>query len=98
MLVERFRMSSRFAELLLAKSKQEGRRISNAEVARETGLSEFTVGAFFRDTLKEYPSDATAALCVYLGVGVNRLLVVVDAANGREVEPAHIQLPELQAA
>lgn len=60
--------------LVAGKEMREGRTISLRKVAIETGVREYTVYGFANNTLKEYPADAVAKLCEYLGCEVGDLL------------------------
>jgi len=67
-------VQSNLLYLLAAKQRQEGRNISFRSIARETGLTEYTVRGFAHNTLREYPVDAITALCHYFGCEVGDLL------------------------
>ena len=67
-------MRSYFLDLLAVKERRQGGRISLRSVARETGLNEYTVRGFAKNTLTEYPAKAIAAVCLYLDCGVGDLL------------------------
>lgn len=72
-------MRSQLLTLLAAKEQARGKRVSLKQVARETELPPFTVYGFANNTLKEYPADAIAKLCLYLGCEVGDLLKIEDA-------------------
>lgn len=73
-------MKSNLLILLAEKHQREGgKRISLRKVAQAAGLTEYTVYGFANNTLKEYPADAIAGLCVYLNCGVGDLLTLADA-------------------
>jgi DNA-binding Xre family transcriptional regulator len=59
-------IKNRFRVLLAEKELQEGRTISLRQVARETGLSLYTVNGFANSNLKAIPVDALNTLCAYL--------------------------------
>lgn len=76
-------MKSYFLDLLAAKQRTEDRRISFRTVAKETGLSEYTVRGFANNTLREYPADALAALCAYFRCDVGDLLHVEELPQSK---------------
>ena len=66
-----------FQVLLARKAQDEHRRIPLSEVARETGLSRYTLSALDR-TIREYPADTLAHLCEYLACDISDLLMLAD--------------------
>jgi DNA-binding Xre family transcriptional regulator len=66
---------SRFKVLLAEKELEERRSITLRDVAKETGISIYTISGFANNTLKEYPADALKALCDYFGVSTGELIV-----------------------
>jgi transcriptional regulator with XRE-family HTH domain len=68
-------ISNRFAELLDKKQKKEGRYISLAEVAKDTGISRKTLYKWEKDSVTQYDTKVVDALCTYFDVGFNDLLV-----------------------
>jgi transcriptional regulator with XRE-family HTH domain len=68
-------ISNRFAELLDKKQKREGRYISLAEVAKDTGISRKTLYKWEKDSVTQYDTKVVDALCIYFDVGFNDLLV-----------------------
>lgn len=71
-------MKSKFTQLHLEKQAKEGRRISLAQVARDTELPDYTIYAFANNTLKEWPGDAIVKICDYFGCDVGQLLVIEE--------------------
>lgn len=64
--------------LLREKERREGRRISLRAIARETGLSYYTVNALAYERLAHYPKDLLVTLCTYFGCSVGDLLTLVE--------------------
>ena len=65
---------SRLLELLAEKGQREGRRISVRQAWQESGVSKRVAYGLANDTLREYPAEALAAMCAYLGCEVGDLL------------------------
>lgn len=75
-------MKSNLLILLAEKYQREGgKRISLRKVAQAADLTEYTVYGFANNTLREYPADAIAKLCIYLECGVGDLLTLVDTPD-----------------
>ncbi len=72
---------SRLPELKLAKERAEGRSISFAVAAKESGLSLGVITRLMKKggSVERIDGDTLSALCRWLGVGVGELLVFVDA-------------------
>jgi transcriptional regulator with XRE-family HTH domain len=68
-------VKNRFAELLDKKQKQEGRYISLAEVAMETGVSRKTLYKWQENSISQLDTKVIDALCTYFDVGFNDLLI-----------------------
>lgn len=75
------KVKSQLLQLLLTRQQVEGRRISLRQVAKDTGLKEYTVYAFANNTLKEYPGAAIVALCEYFSCGVGELLTIEETTE-----------------
>jgi len=75
---------SNLQQLIALKAARDGRRITARTVVLETGLNKHTVYALVHNTLKEYPGDAIATLCDYLGCEIGDLLSLVERP---ETEP-----------
>lgn len=60
-------MKNNLLVLLAQKARRDGKsRIDLKQVEADTGLSYYTLRAIANDTIKEYPKDVLAKLCVYL--------------------------------
>ncbi len=59
-------LSNRFSELLAVKARREGRRITNRQVVRETGLLRHTVDSYAKNAVTRYDSHIVLTLCRYL--------------------------------
>jgi len=75
---------NRFKELLAVKERREKRKISQREVARETGLTKRTVDSYAKNSLTRYDAPIVLKLCNYLGCTPGDLLVIeeVEESNG----------------
>lgn len=69
------RIVSRFKVLLAEKEIRDKRQITLKDVARETGVSIYTVTGFATNSLREIPSEALLRLCEYLECEVGDLIV-----------------------
>jgi len=74
--MEKQRLSNRFSELLAIKSRREGRRITNRQVVRETGLLRHTVDSYAKNEVTRYDAHIVLTLCNYLGCSVAEFFVV----------------------
>jgi DNA-binding Xre family transcriptional regulator len=74
--------TNKFRVLLANKEVEECRTISLRDVARETGVSIYTVSGFANSTLKALPVEALDAFCEYFGCTPNDLLTVEHPKKG----------------
>lgn len=72
---------SQLKVLLAQKEMRENRTISLRKAALETGIREYTVYGFANNTLREYPAEAIAKMCGYLGCEVGDLLKLEEIAS-----------------
>jgi putative transcriptional regulator len=78
-------INNTFSSLLAAKGIQEKRRITVAEVARETGIDQRTLGKWAANTITRYDAPALEALCKYFECQPGDLLVYIPE-TGQESE------------
>jgi transcriptional regulator with XRE-family HTH domain len=57
-----------FQQIHLDKQAKEGRHISVAEVAKETGISRDTVNRWMRHSVTQFHRETLDAFCKYYGV------------------------------
>jgi DNA-binding Xre family transcriptional regulator len=76
-------VNNRFAVLLAEKGLKEKRRISIAEVSRETGIAERTLQSWARDDIARFDAPVIEGLCSYFGCKVGDLIVF---------EPVQVQI------
>jgi putative transcriptional regulator len=67
-------VKNNFQVLLARKAQRERRRIPLTEVARDTGLSRYTLNVLANGTIREYPADVLSKLCEYLECDLNELI------------------------
>lgn len=83
---------NRLAELVAQKERREGRRITNAVISQETGLSINTVSAWINNKAGGYRTDTLLTLCKWVPCDVGDLVVIEDAAetnrNRQQSDPA----------
>lgn len=78
------KITSKFKVLLAEKEVRERRSFTLRDVAKETGVSIYTITGFANNTLKEIPTDALMALCKFLDCTTGDLL---------EYDPGDIRTP-----
>jgi DNA-binding Xre family transcriptional regulator len=69
---------SNLQQLIAMKAAREKRRITARTVTLETKLNKHTIYGLVNNTMKEYPAEVLATLCVYLPCSVGELLVLED--------------------
>lgn len=74
------RVKNRFRELLAAK-RSTGRRISNREVAEQTGIAKATIDRIARNETTRFDEHVILALCEYFGCTVGELLVIEEVES-----------------
>ncbi len=74
-------MRSNIYLLMAQKAQRERRHMTLRTVAEETGISYYTLNAIAKETIKEYPRDVLARLCVYFGCGIGDLLTLVEVPD-----------------
>lgn len=79
------KLTSKFKVLLAQKEVRERRSFTLSDVAKETGISIYTITGFANNTLKEYPGDAIMKLCAFLGCTTGELLEY----DPNELKPGH---------
>lgn len=72
------KVTNRFTQLLLRKMQRDGKRISNREVARSTGLSTLTVNDYANNKVTRFDATVLTKLCDYLDCSLDELLVIED--------------------
>lgn len=77
------RLKNRLVELLLEKSRQEKRRITQSELAAETGIGNNTISGWATDKQEMTKIDVSVlkSLCVYFNCEVGDLLYLEDAPD-----------------
>jgi DNA-binding Xre family transcriptional regulator len=72
------RLKNRFRELLGIKERKESRRISQREVAEQTGIAKATVDRIARQETTRFDEHVILALCNYLECGVGDLFIIEE--------------------
>lgn len=67
--------------LMAQKAARERRRITLRTVSDETGISYYTLSAIAKETIREYPRDVLAQLCVYFQCNVGDLLTLTEVPD-----------------
>lgn len=70
---------NRLAILLAEKSVDSKRRISIAEISRETGIDQRTLGKWANNTITRFDAPVISALCAYFNCSVGDLLEYTPA-------------------
>lgn len=68
-------VQNRVAELIAQKQRQTGQRITYADIAAATGLSEVAIGKWARNSVKRFDREMIATFCEYFDCTVGELLV-----------------------
>jgi putative transcriptional regulator len=71
-------VQNRVAELIAQKQRQTGQRITYADVAAATGLSEVAIGKWSRNEVTRFDRKMIATFCEYFDCTVGELLVYED--------------------
>ena len=71
-------INNRFLILLAQKETVENRRISIAEVARETKIDQRTLGKWAKNSLARYDAPVIDALCKYFNCTPGDLIIKQD--------------------
>jgi DNA-binding Xre family transcriptional regulator len=72
------RVKSNLLVLVAQKSQRDGKRVTLRGIARDTGISTYTIYAMANNELNEYPKEVLEKLCTYFDCGVGELLRVED--------------------
>jgi putative transcriptional regulator len=67
-------VQNNFSGLLLNKSARDGRRVSIAEVSRDTGVNQKTLQDWYNNKVSRYDAPVIDALCNYFGCSVGDLI------------------------
>jgi DNA-binding Xre family transcriptional regulator len=70
-------VQNRFLELLAAKSRLEGRKITRETVAKETGISKSSVQSWASNQVTRFDRKQIAVFCKYFNCKPGDLLVLV---------------------
>ena len=73
------KLKSNLLVLVAEKSQRDGKRITLRSVARDTGVSTYTIYALANNDLIEYPREVLEKLCSYFDCQLNDLLMMSDA-------------------
>ena len=71
-------MKSNLLVLVAEKSQRDGKRVTLRSVARDTGVSTYTIYALANNDLNEYPREVLEKLCSYFDCNLGDLLVMRD--------------------
>lgn len=69
-------MYNRLPKLIGEKGAKENRLINISDLARETGISRFTLHKWMKNELEQYRADTIESLCKYFRCDVGDLLYV----------------------
>ena len=68
-------ITNKFLVLLALKQEKENRRISIAEVARDTGIDQRTLGKWAKNTINRYDAPVIDALCKFFNCTPGDLII-----------------------
>lgn len=84
-------IKNRFKELLAAKSRREGRKISQRQAAEEMGLSRYLVDRYAANQVDNYNTETMQIMCDYLGCALGDFLVVeIEDSESKRVPLAAV--------
>jgi hypothetical protein len=83
-------VKNRVKELLAIKERDENRKISEALLAEETGLSESTVRAWLENRVARFDSNPIIQFCWYFNIGPGELFVIPEKPEA-EINPKSSQ-------
>lgn len=72
------KLKSNLLVLVAQKSQRDGRRVTLRSIARDTGISTYTIYALANNELSEYPKAVIEQLCNYFGCGTGDLLIMEE--------------------
>lgn len=75
-------VKNRIVALMGEKQSKENRPISQAEVARETGLTRQSVSLWARGEITQFNSETIERLCKYFGCQIGDLLYIEEDPIG----------------
>ena len=73
------KLKSNLLVLVAEKSQRDKKRITLRSVARDTGVSTYTIYALANNDLTEYPREVLEKLCIYFDCQLSDLLKMEDA-------------------
>jgi DNA-binding Xre family transcriptional regulator len=74
----KYRLRNRFLVLLHEKERKLDRRITQKEIAQETGISAHTIGSWVRNEVTKFEAPILARLCEYFECQVGDLLYLEE--------------------
>lgn len=82
------RLLNRLAEHIAYIERREGRKISNRQIARDTGLSRSTVDGYINNDRAQYDAQNVLTICEYLGIDpVTEFWVIEEVEAGDSESP-----------
>jgi DNA-binding Xre family transcriptional regulator len=67
-------LKSNLVVLAAQKAQRDRQRVSLIRIAKETGISKYTIYALANDEISEYPKSVLESLCAYFGCEIGDLL------------------------
>lgn len=74
-------MKSNLLVLVAQKAQRDGKRVTLRSVARETGISTYTIYALANNELEEFPRTVLEKLCSFFDCGIADLLITEDVQS-----------------
>jgi len=75
---------NRLAELMAEHSRKRGRRLTQAELSKETGISQATISSYVTNSVTRYDSDTVSRFLQFFDVGIDEFFVVEEAPQEDE--------------
>ena len=74
-------MKSNLLVLVAQKAQRDGKRVTLRSVARDTGISTYTIYALANNEIEEYPRAVLEKLCTFFNCGIGDLLITEEVPD-----------------
>jgi transcriptional regulator with XRE-family HTH domain len=87
------KLLNRLAEHIAYIERRTGRKISNRQIVRDTGLSRATVDGYINNDRQQYDSQNVLKICEYLGIDPVTEFWVIEEVDAQGDEPGQNETP-----
>jgi DNA-binding Xre family transcriptional regulator len=81
--LKKFKLKNRLLVLIHEKELKEGRRIKQAEIAREINVANHTIGSWIRNDVTKFEAHIIEGLCAYFECQVGDLLYLEEDTDSK---------------